>query len=166
MGILVWHIGDFCHHSGYQLVPSQQIRRGQSQMNITVFGLNLAISLTIAWFIARPSNWEQRATAWLIYFIVSLGVGIVSEGVEVWRVVVISTLSLSGMATYSAFNLWYIERIGRRWNESETIYWWRPDATSDNGNYIGVKSISRFSRADATRATQKSRRNTEANGHD
>ena len=78
-------------------------------MNWTVFGLDLAISLSIAWFIARPVNMEQRIAVWGLFFIVSLGAAIASEGVQTWRSVVIFTLPLAALATYTSFVLWQME---------------------------------------------------------
>jgi hypothetical protein len=108
-------------------------------MNWTVFGLDMAISLSIAWFIARPSNLVQAISVWGVFFIVSLGAAIASEGVQTWRSVVIFTLPLAALATYTSIVLWQMERLGNRWNDAPTILdWWRQDAgTNDRGQDVG-----------------------------
>ena len=103
-------------------------------MNWTVFGFDLAISLSIAWFIARPINMVQRVAFYALVFIASLGAAIASEGMESWRSIMICALPLAAIATYTSIVLFQMQRLGKRWNDAPAIdLWWRQDVRDNDG---------------------------------
>jgi len=152
MGVLArYRIGVYSDSANESLQAPQWRRK----MNWTALGFNLFISLSVAWFIARPTGWRQRLELWVLYFFVSIAASAASEGMPVWRSVVIYTLPLAGMAAYTSIVMVQMQRLGKRWNDAPTTYlWWRSDDRVDDGRENGQHRGTQFSPADVGESSE------------